>query len=206
MLVGRPHYLSSPPFSPSPSPLSTGKLVRDISDQVSASDLWQRLLAGGRVSQVFHRRLHGYSAEIGTLPGLCRRDSRLLTTHPVSPLPGFGVVRGRSLSSVFSLLSPGKRRRVGSFQLDPSQSARLDEWHGDLSRPCPHAERCHHIVRGLPHRPIAPGAEAVVGKGAAIDQIGLSVRVGRARGGHAQMDGRQIVERQPSVRKLPHIS
>lgn len=77
--------------------------------------------------------------------------------------------------------------------------------HGDLPRPRPHPQRCHHSVRGLPHWHITARPAPPVRKGAPADQVGLSIRVGRARGRHETMDRRKIMERQPRLWQLPHI-
>jgi hypothetical protein len=64
----------------------------------------------------------------------------------------------------------------------------LLEHNGDLQRPRPHARGRHHSLRGMSHWSSPACAKTSVREGEAVYQVWLCVCLGRARGGHAQMD------------------
>lgn len=82
----------------------------------------------------------------------------------------------------------------------------LGEFHnGDVLRPSTDASRRDQAIRGLQVRHIPQGTAQIIREGKAVHPVRIRFCLGREGSGHAQVDGRQIMERQPSFWKLFNI-
>lgn len=82
---------------------------------------------------------------------------------------------------------------------------RLGRQYGDIQWARPSASRRHHSFRGVSTRVAAAGATTIVRERTLIYQIRIRLCLGRARGRHEAVDGRQVLECEQSIWQFPDL-